>query len=104
MNPAQLWVSHVSGTDDLLVSVIGTDNQIPLSNWYSGSSNTLELFQVLTPTQEIRSLARDDVATLVQFMAGFGAVPTDLSSLSKDQHDALTAVVDANWVYWSPAA
>ena len=104
VNPDQLWFSHVSGTDDLLVSVIGTDNQVTLSNWYAGISHTLEFFQVLTPTQEIRSLARDDVATLVQFMAGFGAAPTSLNSLSEAQRTALNDVVAANWVYWSPAA
>ena len=104
VSPDQLWFSHVSGTDDLLVSVIGTDNQVTLSDWYAGSSHTLEFFQVLTPTQEIRSLARDDVATLVQFMAGFGAAPTSLNSLSEAQRTALNDVVAANWVYWSPAA
>lgn len=104
VRPDQLWFSQVSGTQDLRVSVIGTDNQLTLSNWYGDRSHTLEFFQVLTPTQEILSLARADVDVLVQAMASLPAIQPGQSELSVQQHQALDPLLAANWVLWSPAA
>ena len=104
VTPDQLWFSHVDGTDDLLLSVIGTGNQVTLSDWYAGSSHTLEYFQVLTPTQEILSLSRDDVGGLVQTMASLSAPQPGQTTLSAAQHQVLDPLIAASWVHWSPAA
>lgn len=104
LTPDQLWFSHAAGTNDLLVSVIGTSNQVTLSNWYAGMQNTLEYFQVLTPTQEILTLARADVEALVQAMAALTPPTAGQTNLSAQQHQALDPVINASWVYWSPAA
>lgn len=104
VNPDQLWFSHLSGTNDLQVSVIGTSNTVTLSNWYAGSDITLEYVQVSTPTQEILSLARADVDVLVQAMAGLPSPQAGQTSLSAQQHQVLDPLIAANWVYWSPTA
>jgi trimeric autotransporter adhesin len=104
VNPDQLWFSRVDGTDDLLLSVMGTGNQVTVSNWYAESSHTVEYFQVLTPTQEILTLSRDDASGLVQAMASLPAPQLGQTTLSAAQHQALDPLIAASWIHWSPAA
>ncbi len=91
INHDQLWFEQ-SG-DDLLISVIGTSDQITVDNWYQSADNKIETIE----SSDGKTLDISGVEALVTAMATFsppGAGQTDLSDPAyNDLQDDLTA----NW-------
>jgi Ca2+-binding RTX toxin-like protein len=69
-----LWMSRV-GTD-LRIAIMGTSDQIIVSNWYGGSQYQVEQIK----TAEGRTMLNSDVDRFVQAMASFGVPPSSATS------------------------
>jgi Ca2+-binding RTX toxin-like protein len=81
-----LWFSQ-SG-NNLLISEIGTSNQITVQNWFSSTNNQIESIYADDSGMSLQSSA---VANLVSVMAGFA--PQDMSGAT----GSLAAARDAAW-------
>ncbi|MBB3060167.1 calcium-binding protein [Microbulbifer rhizosphaerae] len=85
-----LWFSRDG--DNLVVDVIGSDEQVTIQDWYTGSGQQLD---------EIRTddavLQADMVDNLVNAMAAFGAPPAGDAQLPQEVRDEIAPVIAANW-------
>lgn len=79
--------------NDLQVSIIGTNDQMLLKNWYSGSQYQLDEFV----TSSGATLLDSQVDALVSAMAAFSPPAQGQLALSAEQHTALDNVIAANW-------
>lgn len=86
----QLWFSQ-SG-QDLVVSVIGSTDQVTIRQWSAGSSRHVERI-----TAGGKSLADTQVVNLVQAMSTMSPPPIGQTTLSDAQRAQLTPVLAANW-------
>ncbi|PKU24353.1 hypothetical protein CWS72_12240 [Telmatospirillum siberiense] len=87
----QLWFSR--NGDDLLVSVIGTNEQTDLQNWYAGTSSDISQFK----TADGHALLNTQVSNLVDAMASLSAPAPGQTTLSTTQATQLEPVIAANW-------
>lgn len=88
----QLWFRRV-GTD-LEISVIGTDDNVRISNWYySGTSYHVETIKTASGMQLLDS----QVDSLVSAMAGFAPPAPGQTTLPENYRDALSPVLAQNW-------
>ncbi len=90
----QLWFRR-SGSN-LEVSIIGTDDKVSISNWYSGSTYQVEQFR----TSDGMLLLNSQVAALVGAMAAFAPPAAGQTTMPADYRATLDPVIAANW---SPA-
>ena len=91
LNHDQIWFEQ-SG-DDLVVSVIGSEGQVTIEDWYLGSSNHVELFQAA----DAKSLTDSAVDQLVSAMAGFTKPALGETVLSTTTKQELSATLAATW-------
>ncbi|MDB0523195.1 calcium-binding protein [Ralstonia solanacearum] len=90
-NSRQLWFERQN--DDLLVSVIGSQDVVDLTNWYSTPTHqSLQL-----RAADGLSLTGQQVDALVQAMAQFSAPPAGQTTLTPELQDKLAPVIAANW-------
>ena len=70
----QLWFSREQGTDNQRISVMGTGDEVKVTDWYGASGNH-RLNSIVAANGEgvQRTLSMADVDLLVQAMAGMGA-------------------------------
>ncbi|TBV06424.1 calcium-binding protein [Phytopseudomonas dryadis] len=87
----QLWFRKTGSS--LEVSIIGTQDKVTVSNWYSSASYQLDQFQ----TSDGKVLLDSQVQNLVDAMAAFGAPAGGESSLTPNQRAQLDVVIAANW-------
>lgn len=86
----QLWFRQ-SG-QDLVVSVIGTTDQVTIRQWSAGPSHRVERI-----TAGGKSLADTQVTNLVQAMSAMTPPPIGQTTLSDAQRAQLAPVLAANW-------
>ncbi len=87
----QLWFSRLD--TDLNVAVIGTANQVTITDWYAGTGNQIEIFQ----SGDNRTLLSADVDQLVQAMADFTPPASGELDLSPELYNQLEPVLTASW-------
>ena len=87
----QLWFEQ-SG-DDLLISVIGTSDQITVDNWYQSADNKIETIE----SSDGRTLDISGVEALVTAMATFSPPSAGQTDLSDSAYDDLQDDLTANW-------
>ncbi|CAK7009681.1 calcium-binding protein [Saezia sanguinis] len=87
----QLWFKR-SGSN-LEISLIGTDDKITISSWYSGDAYHIEQMQ----TSSGQTLAHSQIDALVSAMAAFAPPAAGQTSLTPEQQAALAPVIAANW-------
>ncbi len=87
----QLWFSR-SGSD-LSIDVIGTDNRLTISNWYSSSGYRIEQFK----TSDGKTLLDSQVQNLVDAMATFSPPVAGQTTLPNSHQSGLNTVIAANW-------
>lgn len=87
----QLWLAQVGS--DLLVSIIGTSDQVRVQDWYSGAVHQVE--QLVLSSGSV--LVSSDVQNLVNAMAGLTPPPLGQTELSAAQHAQLDAVIASSW-------
>jgi len=85
-----LWLSHVG--DDLVLSSIGTDNQVTFSNWFSLGEQHVRITDTNGST-----LSFDAVDQLVTAMAGFTAPSAGVTSLPSS-YSSLNPIIASSWV------
>lgn len=86
----QLWFSQ-SG-QDLVVSIIGSTDQVTIRQWSAGAAHHVERI-----TAGGKSLADTQVANLVQAMSAMTPPPIGQTTLSDAQRAQLAPVLAANW-------
>ncbi|MEJ8849669.1 calcium-binding protein [Variovorax rhizosphaerae] len=89
----QLWFSKGTGSNDLLVSVIGTNDKFTIKNWYVGNRYHVEEFK----TSDGKVLLDSQVQNLVQAMAGFSPPAAGQTTLPASYQPSLNPVIAANW-------
>ncbi|WP_162573208.1 calcium-binding protein [Variovorax sp. PBL-H6] len=87
----QLWFRHIGNS--LEVSILGTDDKLTLSNWYSAGAYHVEQFK----TSDSKVLLDSQVDVLVAAMAAFAPPAPGQTSLPPDYQTALNPVIAANW-------
>jgi Ca2+-binding RTX toxin-like protein len=87
----QLWFTK-SG-NDLKVSIIGTSDQLTISNWYAGNSYHVEQFK----TSDGKVLLDSQVQNLVSAMASFSPPAAGQTTLPANYQGSLNTVIAANW-------
>ncbi|MEJ8849671.1 calcium-binding protein [Variovorax rhizosphaerae] len=88
----QRWFSRGTG-NDLVVSVIGTEDKFTIRNWYAGNQYHVEQFR----TSDGKVLLDSQVQNLVQAMAGFSPPAAGQTTLPASYQPALNPVIAANW-------
>jgi subtilisin-like proprotein convertase family protein/Ca2+-binding RTX toxin-like protein len=90
----QLWFSHVG--DDLVVQIIGTNDQATVDDWYTdGTANQVSAFETSTGTGS--SLTRANVENLVSAMSAFSPPALGETDLAQSLHSSLDVIIAANW-------
>lgn len=87
----QVWFQQ-SGSN-LLVKVIGTNDQVTVKNWYSGSSYRVDAIQSASGDL----LLEAQVQQLVDAMAAFSPPPLGQLDLTAEQSAALDSVIASSW-------
>jgi Ca2+-binding RTX toxin-like protein len=87
----QLWFRH-SG-NDLLVSIIGSTDNVAIRNWYSGTASHVEQIR----SGDGKVLADTNIDALVQAMAVMSAPAAGQTVLTTAQQIQLAPVLAANW-------
>lgn len=87
----QLWFAR-SG-NDLVVSIIGRDEDVQIKDWYAGTGNQLEQFR----TSEGAVLYQNQVDQLVAAMASFSPLASGEYTLPPDYSTQLEPVIAASW-------
>ncbi|MEH6528115.1 MAG: Ig-like domain-containing protein, partial [Sneathiella sp.] len=87
----QLWFEQTG--DDLLISVIGTSDQITVENWYAAADNKIEGIE--TSDGQVTDIT--GVEALVSAMASFSPPGGGETDLSDPTYDPLDSVLAANW-------
>jgi hypothetical protein len=88
----QLWFKQ-SG-QDLLISVIGTTDQMSIKDWFVGVANHVE--SIISGDHLVLTDSR--VQTLVNAMAGLTPPAVGQTSLSASQHSQLDSILNAQWL------
>ena len=86
----QVWFSQVG--NDLEVSIIGTQDQLVIKDWYLGSAHHVEQFKT-----DFNTLTDSNVQNLVNAMAAFAPPVSGQTSLPPSYQAALNPVIAANW-------
>jgi hypothetical protein len=86
----QLWFSQAG--NDLIINVVGTEDQITVKSWYAGASSQLD--EVVVGSEVLYA---NQVDQLVSAMAGFSAPPLGETVLSDELSQALQPVLAAAW-------
>ncbi|WP_226661415.1 calcium-binding protein [Microbulbifer aggregans] len=90
IDESNLWFSRDG--DNLIVDIIGSDDQVTIQDWYADSAQQLD---------EIRTgdaiLQASMVENLVSAMAAFGAPPAGETQLPQEVRDQVDPVIAANW-------
>ncbi|MCY1385065.1 hypothetical protein D9M69_733980 [compost metagenome] len=73
--------------------MIGTADSTSIANWYAGTQNRIELFEL----SDGQRLLHSQVDSLVQVMAAFAPPPPGQTTLTPEQQSALSPVIAANW-------
>lgn len=89
--PEQLWFQHQG--DDLLISHIGSEQQVTLDDWYA--SSPARAGNIVAGNGQ--RLSDRDVEQLVQAMAAFAPPGAAATSFDAAQAQALQPVLAANW-------
>ena len=87
----QLWFRKVS--NNLEVSIIGTDDKFTVANWYLGSQYHVEQFK----TSDGKTLLDSQVQNLVSAMAGFAPPVAGQTTLAANYATSLSPMIVANW-------
>jgi Ca2+-binding RTX toxin-like protein len=87
----QLWFTRVGG--DLQISVIGTTDQITVSNWYGGNTHQLGYLSLADGSVA----GGGQVQALVEAMAAFSPPPPGQTTLPENYRAALQNTITANW-------
>ncbi len=87
----QLWFSQAS--DDLLIQVIGTLDQVTIYDWYQTEDKQIEAIQ----SADGLSLANNQIDILVSAMAAFNPPPAGELNLSASQQEQLAPVLASTW-------
>ena len=87
----QLWFQR--NGNDLQINIIGTDDQVTVNNWYSGSQYHIEQIK----TSDGKTLLDSQVDQLVQAMAGFAPPAAGETTLPQSYQPTLVPVLAANW-------
>jgi Ca2+-binding RTX toxin-like protein len=85
-----LWLSR--NGSDLVIDVSGSEDSITIQDWYTNPAQQLDLIQAGGS-----SLYANQVDSLVNAMAAFGAPAGGEIELTQTQRDQLNAVIAANW-------
>ncbi|WP_422450650.1 calcium-binding protein [Endozoicomonas sp. ALB091] len=85
-----LWFTREG--DNLLIDVIGSDDQITVQDWYSNDAQKLD--QIRTSDAVLLANKMDN---LVNAMAGFDAPPPGNAQLPDDTRTQVNPVIAANW-------
>jgi Ca2+-binding RTX toxin-like protein len=91
VTPDQIWFSPVG--NDLLAQLIGSEDQVRLSGWYSDGQKPVDTFVA----GEDQSILADQVDRLVSAVAGFGVARAAVIELSPTQQTEYSAMVTAYW-------
>ncbi len=89
--PDQIW--FLRSSNDLVASIIGTQDQMTVQNWYAGSQYHLEQFR----TADGATLLDSQVQNLVDAMAAFAPPAPGQTTLPPEYALALAPVIAANW-------
>src|SRR2546430_7433624 len=87
----QIWFQR-SGSD-LVVSIIGTSDQLSIQDWYRGSQYRVEQFK----TADGATLLDSQVQNLVNAMAAFAPPAPGQTTLPDDYAAQLAPTIAANW-------
>ncbi|AXF86486.1 Bifunctional hemolysin/adenylate cyclase [Ephemeroptericola cinctiostellae] len=92
----QLWFTHTN--NDLVVSVIGTTDQVTIKDWYVAGGNNIKTSSVIEKiTAGTASLAYTDVNALVQAMAAYAPPAAGVTVLPTGYAANVSLVMAANW-------
>lgn len=89
----QLWFRRVSSTNNLEVSIIGSNDKLTIKDWYLGTAYHLEQFK----TADGKTLLESQVQNLVNAMASFAAPAMGQTTLPENYQAALASVIATNW-------
>ncbi|USG59738.1 M10 family metallopeptidase C-terminal domain-containing protein [Sneathiella marina] len=87
----ELWFEQTG--DDLLISVIGTSDQITVENWYASADNKIENIE----TGDGKVADFSSVEALVSAMASFSPPGGAATDLSDPIYDPLDSVLAGTW-------
>ncbi|MEK7323495.1 MAG: S8 family serine peptidase [Pseudomonadota bacterium] len=87
----QIWFRRLS--NNLEVSVIGTNDKLTIGNWYSGNAYHIEQFK----TAGGKTLLDSQVDNLVNAMAAFAPPAAGQTTLPPNYQTQLNPVIAANW-------
>ncbi|MBL8470599.1 MAG: hypothetical protein KF778_18050 [Rhodocyclaceae bacterium] len=90
----QIWLQRPTGTNNLDLSIVGTDDHVTIMNWYAGSRYRVESIRTVDGN---RNLAAADVEKLVSAMAAFAPPAAGTVNLPSTLQTALNPVIAANW-------
>ncbi len=91
----QLWFQQQD--NDLLISVIGTEANITIRNWYDTSDPAVDYIVETIYDKNDVSLSSDSVASLVEAMAAFDPPALGETTLSDEYQDALMPIINEAW-------
>ena len=91
VSSSQLWFQKAG--NNLVVSVIGTTDQVTINNWYTSASNQVEQIKA----SDGKVLLNNEVAALVSAMSTFTAPAAGTTTLPTSYQTALNPVLAANW-------
>jgi VCBS repeat-containing protein len=91
INRDQLWFSRIG--DDLVVNIIGTNDQAIVDDWYLNVSNRVSRFEIADGSYLVQS----QVENLVSAMASYAPPPLGQTELTPEQHQAFDPAIAANW-------
>jgi Ca2+-binding RTX toxin-like protein len=89
----QLWFRKAAGTNDLEISVIGTDDKVMVKDWYVGAASQIE--EIYDGTG--KKLVAANVANLVNAMASFAPPASGQLELQGTTAASLNPIIAANW-------
>jgi Ca2+-binding RTX toxin-like protein len=88
----QLWFSQVG--NDLVVNVIGTNDQVTVDEWYlNNGDNQVASFEISAGMEVLNT----QVENLVSAMSAYSPPALGDTDLSQSLHDALDQVIADNW-------
>ena len=87
----QLWFAQDG--DDLLVTIVGTNDSVRIDDWYVGTSNRVDSFEV----DDGSVLLAADVQALVTAMAAFSPPAVGTLDIPAPDDATLDPVIAANW-------
>ncbi len=92
VNANQLWFSKTG--NHLLISVIGSTDQVIIDDWYSNSNFQVETIQ----SSDGKMLSSSKVDALVNAMSAFSPPTPGQTNLATNHQTALNPIIAANWV------